>query len=162
MMPMNHPNTLEAALPFTAWSRIFSPLPSDVLREDAWQMLELPLTFEEIKAEYWSTFQVGNPSPRVPLLLHAALGLEAAATREEWLRVINHLELEWDEAHLPPDQLGVACEIYACAIDAEEPVLISELPQRYFLPWCAFAKQELSAIGSPLLFLAEQFETSFY
>jgi len=154
---MNPDTSLDAAVAFTHWARVFSPLTLEAQRRQAWQALELPGDFDALKTEFWSTFQVGNPSPRVPLLLHAALGLEAAGVREDWLRVVHHLGLEWNDVHLPPDQLGVACEIYAVAIRAEEPVLISELPARYLLPWCRFAKRELGK-DSSLIFVPESFE----
>jgi len=67
------------------------------------------------------------------------------------------LGLTWDAVSLPPDQLGAACEIYACAIEREEPVLIQELRTRYFLPWCQFAIHNLSETNSPLIVLAERF-----
>jgi len=146
------------ALPLIAWSRIFSPVVPEALQVEAWEILGLPGSFESHKAELWSTFHVGTPQPRVPLLLHAALGREGAAVREDWMRVIHYLELAWDEVHLPPDQLGVACEVYACALQSREPVLIEALRERYLLPWCAFAREELALQGASLGFLPERFE----
>ena len=147
-----------AALPLIAWSRIWSPLVPDELREEAWRALELPDSFGHYSAEFWTTFQVGAPAPKVPLLLHAALEREGAAVREDWMRVAHHLELHWDGVHLPPDQLGAACELYACAIESEEPMLIEELRRRYLLPWCEFARARLEGGSSPLAFLPERFE----
>jgi hypothetical protein len=147
-----------AALPLFAWSRIWSPVVPDDMREDAWRALDLPESFAHYSAEFWTTFQVGAPAPKVPLLLHAALAREGAAVREDWMRVASHLELQWDGVHLPPDQLGAACEVYACAIDREELVLIEELRQRYLLPWCAFALEMLDGDASRLRFLPERFE----
>jgi hypothetical protein len=150
-----------AALPLIAWSRIWSPVVPSELREEAWQALDLPDSFEHYSEEFWTTFQIGAPSPKVPLLLHAALEREGAAVREDWMRVAAHLELRWDDVHLPPDQLGAACELYACAIEREEPVLIEELRRRYLLPWCAVARTRLSSGdegSSQLGFLPERFE----
>jgi TorA maturation chaperone TorD len=147
-----------AALPMLAWSRVWSPLVPEELRREAWKALALPDDLDAHSTEFWSTFQAGAPSPEVPLLLHAALDREAAAAREDWMRVAHHLGLRWDRVHLPPDQLGAACEIYACAIESEEPVLIEELRRRYLLPWCEFAKARLSASASRLVFLPERFE----
>jgi len=147
-----------AALPFIAWSRVWSPVAPEPLRREAWQALALPGGFDELGPDFWSTFHVGSPAPRVPLLLHAALKLDGARAREDWMRAMSYLELRFDTFHLPPDQLGAACEVYACAIESEEPVLIEELRQRYLLPWCRFARQRLALEGSPLGFLPEQFE----
>jgi hypothetical protein len=147
-----------AALPLIAWSRIWSPLIPGELREEAWRALELPDSFEHYDAEFWTTFQVAAPVPQVPLLLHAALAREGAAVREDWMRVAEHLGLRWDGVHLPPDQLGVACELYACAVERDEPVLIEELRQRYLLPWCSFARTRLDDGASRLGFLPERFE----
>ena len=147
-----------AALPMLAWSRVWSPLVPEELRREAWQTLALPDDCDSHSTEFWSTFLAGAPSPEVPLLLHAALDREAAAAREDWMRVAHHLGLRWDGVHLPPDQLGAACEIYACAIESQESVLIEELRRRYLLPWCEFAQARLSAGASRLVFLPERFQ----
>lgn len=147
-----------AALPFIAWSWIWSPVAPEPLRREAWEALALPARFDELGPEFWSTFHVGSPAPKVPLLLHAALRQEGAGAREDWMRAMSYLELRFDELHLPPDQLGAACEVYACAIESEEPVLIEELRRRYLLPWCRFARDRLTQDESPLAFLPEQFE----
>ncbi len=129
----------------------------DRLRSEAWQALDLPDSYETHKSIYWSTFHVGAPQPQVPLVLHAALSLEGTGAREDWLRVISYLGLSWDDVHLPPDQLGAACEIYACAIERQEQVLVEELRDRYLLPWCDIAAQHLPQIEPVLLPLAESF-----
>jgi len=147
-----------AALPFIAWSRIWSPVAPEPLRREAWEALALPGSFDELSADFWSTFHIGSPAPKVPLLLHAALELEGARAREDWMRAMSYLKLHFDEFHLPPDQLGAACEVYACAIESEEPVLIEELCRRYLLPWCRFARERLAQEESRLAFLPEQFE----
>ncbi len=131
--------SVNAALPIIAWSRIWSPIVPEELRAEAWDALELPGVYEDYKVDYWSTFHTGSPAPKVPLLLHAALGKDGSSTREDWLRVLSHFELEWKDMHMPPDQLGIACEIYACAIEKEEPFLIEELRKKYLSPWCTYA-----------------------
>ena len=147
-----------AALPFIAWSRIWSPVAPEPLRREAWEALALPARFDELGPDFWSTFHVGSPAPKVPLLLHAALQMDGAGAREDWMRAMSYLKLRFDEFHLPPDQLGAACEVYACAIESEEPVLIEELRRRYLLPWCRFARERLAQGESQLAFLPEQFE----
>ena len=148
----------ESALAIGAWSHVWSSAVSVDLRRAAWEALELPESFEDCKQEYWNVFQVGSEGPRISLLLHHALGRPGSSVREDWLRVMNHLGLEWNEVHLPPDQLGAACEVYACAIARNEPVLIEELRSRYLLPWCEVARGILAADGSRLTFLPEHFE----
>ena len=135
---------LEAALPFVAWSRVFSPLAPGGWREEAWQALMLPGKFADRESEFLSAFVVGLPAPDVSLLLHAALGREGGAVREDWMRVIHHLELQWNEHTLPPDHLGIACDVLASAILHEERVLIRELRKRYLDPWCALASERLA------------------
>jgi hypothetical protein len=147
-----------AALPMLAWSRLWSPGVPDELREEAWRALALPGSYGALRNEFWSTFQVGNPAPRVPLTLHAALQREGSVAREDWMRVAHLLALEWNDVHLPPDQLGAACEIYAVAVECEEPVLIEELRRRYLLPWCAFARNKLDEHAPHLAFLPRRFE----
>jgi 8-oxo-dGTP pyrophosphatase MutT (NUDIX family) len=135
----------EAALAFLAWSRVWSPLPSEAARSEAWEALGLPAAYPRHRTDFWSTFHAGVPSPRVPLLLHAALDREGAAVREDWMRVMAHLGLRWGDRRLPPDHLGADCEIYACAIEQEEGVLVAELRRRYLLPWCEVAASRLDA-----------------
>jgi len=146
------------ALPWIAWSRIWSPLVPEPQRRDAWHALELPDSMTDYDTEFCSTFLLGAPVPRVPLLLHAALKREGGAVREDWLRVARHLGLRWDTVHLPPDQLGAACELYACAVERQDAVLVNELRRRYLLPWCEFAREQLADASSELAFLAERFE----
>lgn len=155
---MSEPST-QAALPLLAWSRIWSPVVPDDLREEAWSALDLPGSYALLCTEFWSTFQVGSPLPTVPLVLHAALQREGGAVREDWMRVAQLLELEWNDAYLPPDQLGAACEVYAVAIERKEPVLVDELRRRYLLPWCEFAKARLDEAAPNLAFLARRFES---
>jgi len=148
----------EAALAMGAWSHVWSSAVGVDLRGAAWEALELPERFEDCKQEYWNTFQVGSDGPRISLLLHHALGRPGSSVREDWLRVMNHLGLQWNDIRLPPDQLGAACEVYACAIARDEPVLIEELRARYLLPWCEVARGNLEKDGSRLVFLPEYFE----
>jgi len=148
----------ECALRFVAWARVWSPTAPRELRDEAWQALGLPGSFAEIEPEYWATFHVGSPAPPVPLVFHAALGMEGGHAREEWIRVLHFLELRWQEAALPPDHLAPACEALAAAIDREDAVMVSELCQRYFLPWCQHARERLGADASPARSLAAGFE----
>jgi len=148
----------EAALAMGAWSHVWSSAVSVDLRRAAWEALELPESFEDCKQEYWNVFQVGSDGPRISLLLHHALGRPGSSVREDWLRVMSHLGLQWNDVHLPPDQLGPACEVYACAITRNEPVLIEELRARYLLPWCEVARGILQKDGRRLTFLPEYFE----
>jgi hypothetical protein len=142
-----------------AWSRIWSPLVSEEMREDAWRALELPGAWSRVEAAFWPTFHVGLPAPRVPLLLHAALGRDGGQAREDWLRVASHLGLTWSEGRtLPPDHLGIACELLACALRAEEDVLVRELCTRYLRPWCEWARARLAAEEGTLAVLPAVFE----
>ncbi len=146
-----------ASLVFTTWSQVWSPLVDENVREQAWNALGLARTYADCRREYWNLFHVGMPMPRISLLLHAALSREGAAVREEFLRVMHHLDLRWNETSLSPDQLGVACEVYAFAIDHDETLIVSELRARYLLPWCDVAEKRLSDGENDLLFLPQAF-----
>ena len=134
----------EAALPFVAWSRIWSPLAPRAWREEAWQALELPGRYADCESDFISAFVAGFPAADVPLLLHAALGRDGSGVREDWMRVIQHLELSWNDQALPPDHLGAACDVLVTAIVAGENLLIRELRKRYLDPWCAAASERLA------------------
>jgi len=100
--------------------------------------------WSEVEPDFWPTFQTGLPAPRVPLLLHAALHRDGGGAREDWIRVMDHIGLVWNDGQaLPPDHLGPACEVLACAIERRETVLVGELCRRYLLPWCAVANDRL-------------------
>ena len=138
-----------------AWARIWSPVVPAPLQREAWEALSLPEDFEPSAPAMTECFHSGLPAPRVPLLLHAALGQDGAASRDTWVRIMEHLALEWQEVTLPPDHLAVACEALACAHARREEVLISEVPTRFLLPWCELACSRLSE--TPLAFLPERF-----
>ena len=148
---------LEVALPFVAWARVWSPLAPEAWREEAWQALSLPGTFADSESVFLSTFVIGLGGPDIPLLLHAALGRDGGAVREAWMRVIQHLELRWKEQALPPDHLGVACDVLARALEREESVLLAELRKRYLDPWCAVARERLSETNGTMARLPEAF-----
>jgi hypothetical protein len=141
------PETLD----FLAWSALWSPLTAEDLREAAWQALELPGCFADLATDYWSTFHAGVPQPPVPALIHALLGIDGAGVREDWLRAAHYLGLGWQHALLPPDQLGPACEIFAIAIEREEPVIVATLGERYLQPWIDRADRQLDATAHPAL-----------
>ncbi len=143
----------ENALAMLAWARLWSPLGDAAAREEAWAALGLPGRFADVRVDYWSLCL--GPGASVPLLLHAGIGCDGAATREALLRVMDHLGLGWSERQLAPDQLGVACELLACAIEADEPVLVRELRARYLLPWCEAASARLTGGGPLAQMLAE-------
>jgi hypothetical protein len=135
---------------FIAWSRVFSPLVPENWRDDAWRALDLPGSWDGVSVDFWSSFHVGAPAPRVPLLLHAALGIDGGHAREDWMRVASHLGLAGSEHTLPPDHLAVAAEVLACALDADEDVLVRELCARYLRPWCEVACASFDAKTEPL------------
>lgn len=147
----------EAALPFVAWSRVWSPLAPRAWREEAWQALSLPGCFADCESDFLSAFVVGLPTPDVPLLFHAALGRDGGTVREDWMRVIQHLGLRWNQQALPPDHLGAACDVLVCAITREEDILIRELCRRYLEPWCAAATARLAGQGGAIARLPEAF-----
>lgn len=148
----------EAALPFVAWARLWSPVAPRELRDEAWRSLGLPGSFAEAEPDYWATFHVGSPLPPVPLLLHSALGLEGGHVREEWMRVLHFLGLEWRGNAIPPDHLAPGCEALATAIDRDDHVLVAELSRRYLLPWCGRARESLADETGVLHGLAARFE----
>ena len=132
------------AMVFVAWSRIWSPLVDDALRREAWQQLELPGDFDSTAADFLRAFHVAMPQPPATLLLHAALNQDGGNVREDFVRIMEYLDVEYEDAgRLPPDHLACACELFALAIHADEPVLVQGLRERYLGPWCVGAGRAL-------------------
>jgi TorA maturation chaperone TorD len=147
------------ALQFVAWARVWSPTAPRELRVEAWEALELSSSFSENESDYWAAFHVGDPMPPMPLVFHAALGLEGGHAREEWMRILSFIGLRWSEETLPPDHLAPGCEALAAAIDREDDVMVAEICKRYMLPWCETARQRLGVMpGGAMLDLSERFD----
>lgn len=145
------------ALVFVAWARVWSPLVEDALRREAWLQLELPGDFDEANRDFMRAFHVAVPQPPVPLLMHAALNLDGGNVREDFVRIMEFLDVEYqDQGRLPPDHLACICELFALSIDANEPVLVQGIRERYLVPWVAMARRVLD--GHPLL---EELVTQF-
>jgi transposase InsO family protein len=144
-------------LPFLLWSRIWSQLVEDEERAEAWNILGLPSSFRAEEIAYWNAFHAGLPAPPVPLLFHAALGLDGANAREDWMRAANYLGLEMTQHRLPPDHLAAACEVFAIVVERREPVLAFELCDRYLLPWCSYAEEILYVEHSELAQVVRRF-----
>lgn len=138
-------NDNQLALVFAAWARVWSPLVDDELRYAAWQGLELPGDFYELAIAFTNTFHVGSPVPPVALLMHASLGLDGSGVREDFVRAMSYLGVDYeDQGRLPPDHLACACELVALALEAGEPVLVAGLRDRYLLPWLQTARASLA------------------
>lgn len=127
-----------------AWSRVWSTLVPLEERKEAWNHLGLPQATSVDQPSFVSTFVAGSPQPPVPLLLHALLRIDGAATREAWLRAAAYLGLKAAKGHLPPDHLGPACEILSVALSDGEAVLVMELCRRYLIKWCTTATELVS------------------
>lgn len=138
------------AMLFVAWARVWSPLVEDALRREAWEQLELPGNFDATASDFLRAFHVAMPQPPATLLLHAALNQDGGNVREDFVRIMEYLDVEYEDAgRLAPDHLACACEIFALAIQAEEPVLVEGIRERYLLPWTAMASDALD--GHPVL-----------
>lgn len=122
------------------WALLWSPLRDDSLGNDTWQALGLPGNYLAIAPRFNQMFFIDLPAPRIGLLFSAALGREAGACREEWMRIAEHLGMERIGPSLPPDHLALACEILAHSIQQQEKVLCKGIMQRYLQPWLAQAK----------------------
>lgn len=145
----------QEALPFLLWSRIWSQLVSDEERSEAWEILDLPSTFAAQETAYWNAFHAGLPAAPVALLFHAALNMDGANAREDWMRVSTYLGLKMTDHRLPPDHLAGACEVFAMLIDRSEHLLATELSNRYFQPWCAYAEGKLTNACPSLMALPQ-------
>lgn len=144
-------------LELVAWSLVWSPLPGAEVAENAWRALDIPLNFQQSQPAMIRCFQAGNPAPLMPLQLHAALALDGGECRELFVRIMQHLDLDWARQPLPPDHLALVCEMLACAAQNDDPVLVEGLLERFLRPWCARARHQLGPEHElnvlPMLFL---------
>ncbi len=139
------------------WGRLWSPVVPVKEVCESWRALGLPGNPEALQAEFLSSFHYGTPLPTVSLLLHHTLNLSGDHTREEWMRVLAWLDLEFGEIRLPPDHLAIACEALAVALQRGERVVCEELGNRYLRPWAGEAVRRLEAAGSNLTELPRRF-----
>ncbi len=147
----------QAAMVFVAWSRIWSPLVDDALRREAWQQLGIDGDFDATTGDFLRAFHVALPQPAAPLLMHAALNQDGGTVREDFVRIMEYLDVDYeDTGRLPPDHLACACELLALAIQSDEPVLIQGLRDRYLAPWSASVRPALAG-HSVLAGLVDQF-----
>jgi hypothetical protein len=72
--------------------------------------------------------------------------MDASGAREDWLKIFHFLDVEWNDMHLFPDHLGVACDALNFAREQQQHVLVREMIQRYLLKWC---EQAVATLGEP-------------
>ena len=138
-----------------AWSRVFSPLVDDALRREAWEQLGLPMRFEDWQPAFFGAFHVGLPQAPATLQLNVLLGLDGGSVREDMVRILEHLELEWGENRLQPDHLACVLELLGVAMSKGEDVLVEGLCARYLEPWCDRAIPQLGG-SAELTAIVEQ------
>lgn len=124
----------ENALDLLLWSRFFSPMLDDCARAEVFSALGLG-DYGALAHDYWGTFHLGSPQSILSVIMHAELQLDGGDMREALVRVMEHLQLDWAAAPLPPDHLAVVLELLAVALQQEEPVLQHGLITRWLLPW---------------------------
>ncbi|MEZ5553474.1 MAG: hypothetical protein R3E82_21515 [Pseudomonadales bacterium] len=139
------------------WARVWSPVIPTELTHDAWRKLALPGEPDVLEPAFNSAFHHGAPTPTVSLLLHHSLNLAGDGTREEWMRVMAWLGLQYGDVRLPPDHLAVACEVMSVAVERSEDLICSGLAERYLLPWCQVAVERLDTAGNGLVELPRRF-----
>jgi hypothetical protein len=139
------------------WARVWSPVVPTEWVHAAWRELALPGDPARLEPEFLGAFHYGAPAPLAPLILHHTLNLPGDSTREDWMRVIAWLDLQYGDIRLPPDHLAVACEAVAVARERDENVIVDELLRRYILPWCSIATEKLIAAQSAMAALPQRF-----
>jgi hypothetical protein len=150
---------VEAVATLGAWSRVWNPLLTREDKRGSWEALDLPGPMDEVEPGCWRVFHAAVPSPMVPLMLHSLAGMDGAQAREDWLRAIHHLQLEWSDRVISPDHVAAACEVLAAAVENDDRVLVRELFARYVDPWCAEATKRLADHPSPARDLLDSFVT---
>lgn len=144
--------TLQAALPFIAWSRLFNLNVSTGDADDAWQSLNLPGTASEFVAALRDLL-----SRRVSLDVSDYVPGGGATVGEELCDIRDRLDLPWDGVRLPQEHVAAVTEILACAIERDEAEAVTVLCQRLLLPWCERAEAAALREQPTLGFLFEDF-----
>lgn len=155
------------AAPFEAlvaitWSRVWSPVVPPALFVAAWAALGLPEDRAVRDTAFFSTFHAGFPTPKAPLLLHAALNRPGDAVRMDVLRAMSHLGVKAGDHMLPPDHVAIACEVLTSAIVAGEPVIVREIAMRYLVPWCERMLARLEKAEAGLMDIVRAFRDFLY
>lgn len=144
--------TLQAALPFIAWSRLLDLNAETQVADEAWQSLNLPGTAGDFLGALRDLL-----SRRVSLDVSDYVAGGGVAVDEQLCDIRDRLDLPWDGVRLPQEHVAAVTEILACAIERDESEAVAVLCQRLLLPWCeraeAVALREQPALG----FLFEDF-----
>lgn len=119
-----------------AWSRVFSPVADERLCKEAWEQLGLPGDWKLLQPAFWSTFHIGMPQPPASALTHVLLGVDGGGMREDVVRILEYLDLNWGNFRLPPDHLACLLELLGIASAEDEEVLADGIRDRYVIPWC--------------------------
>lgn len=133
----------DRAIDLLLWSRFFSPMLDDRARAEVFSSLGLG-AFDALASDYWGTFHLGVPQSAVAVILHAELQIDGGDVREALVRVMEHLQLDWAAAPLPPDHLAVVLELLAVSVEQDEPVLQHGLITRWLQPWATQAGERLA------------------
>ncbi len=128
---------------FLVWSRLWSPFLDREQFQDAAATQDLSEWIQSNYEAVFNLFHIGFPAPAIPPLMHAALNLDGGRVREDIVRIMSFMDLQWSEHRLPPDHLAVLCDILAALLHEQQLPLAKALLDRYMIPWVTYASQQL-------------------
>jgi len=128
------------------WARLWSPLLDRNEFEAFAAQQELPQAVQRGYESVFNLFHAGFPAPAVSCLMHVSLNQDGGRVREDIVRVLSFMELQWSEHRLPPDHIAVLCDILAALLYEQQYPLANLVLERYILPWLDCAQLQLEGM----------------
>lgn len=144
--------SLAAATPFIAWSRVWNLSVDTESVSQSWRGLDLPDSFPQWYVAFERCF-----GRAVDFDIKVAFTGDWQATESRLGAICEQMELSWDGVNLPREHLAAVCELMAYAIERGESALAADIAQEILLPWCEYAERQLVGEHAELKFLVDDF-----
>lgn len=132
---------------FLLWAKLWSPFMDREQFQRSAQQQDLSEPVQHSYDAIFNLFHVGFPAPTVSALMHASLNQDGGRVREDIVRILSFMDLQWSEQRLPPDHIAVLCDILAALVYERQLPLANLLLERYILPWLTISNDQLGSIA---------------